>query len=608
MSKARSLVLFVLLASPLPATAQRADLVTFSAARPEAHGPDSAATAFIPNAPRLATDTIGACTGGLGPAHDDLTGPYTDFARVAELLGASPLQPRLIRRASDESSLGSRCGFGEGTPWDSRAEASRFPALGTGADWSLGIIPPRIRMLHVSAYPTDRNNGALWTGRGFNVAFTTGVTGRWRRISVRFAPDFLFHENRGFERIEVMRPPGYSPYIYPWHPGRIDWPQQPGEQSFSRVAPGQNHIRFDGDRLSFGVSTENLWWGPALHNPLVLSNTAPGFPHLFLGSRAPISTPIGDVEAQLIWGELYESDHFDGITRNDRRAIGGFIVDLQPRPIPGLFLGFARAHVATAGPDGLSAIARVGQPFAAPASRHEIDGRTPSYRLLSLFARWAPPGSGFEAWVEWASDAAWNDLADFVREPERGQAYTLGVQRAMPLGERWLRVYGELSHLTGSTRLAREGGNHAFYTDPNVPQGHTHRGQLLGAFIGPGADAQLLGADLYGSRGRVGLFLERIRRDEDAFYAIHAPFYATQRGHDVELIAGFRHLIFLPHFDLNWSVGYGHRTNRGFIDLDRFKYDFRSEGNWSVDIELHLRIDGPTRQEPPPPVTAAEGG
>lgn len=615
MIKARSLTLLVLLASVAPAFAQSSGPGTADSlvepARSLSRTPSSVAytdtTQIAVGAEGVPSDAV-YCDSGFGHSHDDLSGPIAEFARIAELKGAAPLRARLIRRTSDESRANIFCAV-EGRayapgPWEARASSSGGTDPTSRAPWSLTMVAPLWRLSHNSGYPSDRNDGALWAGRGFNAVFSTGLIGHRGPVSARITPKLLFHENRDFETVDNVQPPGYSPYIYPWHPGRIDWPQRPGEQALSSVDPGQSYLRVDTGAVSLGVSTENLWWGPALHNPLLLSNTAPGFPHLFLGSRRPVSTPIGDVEAQVIWGSLRESKHFDGESNNDRRAFGGFIVDVQPRPIPGLFLGMARAHVRGGGSDGLSLGDHATGPFARPASRNEMDGRDPSYRLLSFFARWAVPGAGFEAYAEWASAATWASLSDFLREPERGQSYVIGAQRVRAFGERWLRVYGELSNLTGSTRLPREGGAIAFYTDPLVPQGHTHRGQLLGAFIGPGADAQLFGVDLYDRWGQLGLFAERIRRDDDAFYTIHSPFYA-QRGPDVELSAGIRQLLFLSKIDLGWTLGYAHRRNRNFINLDRFRYDFPAESNWRLDVQIHLRTDTGARTTSPP-VTATD--
>lgn len=533
------------------------------------------------------------CRTGFVVSRDDLTGPLADFARAAELVGAAPLRPRLIRRASDEPRFDLFCGTDAPTPWDERAIGSRRDGPADTDGWNLSAIAPKWRIVENSAYPRDRNDGALWAGRGLNTAFSIGMAARRGPVSVRLAPQLLFHQNRDFDRVDVVRPPGYSPEIYPWHPGRIDWPQRPGESSFWLPDLGQSHIRLDTHAITLGLSTENLWWGPALHNPLVLSNTAPGFPHLFFGTGAPVVTPLGEVEAQIVWGELRESRHFDGDRSNDRRTFSGFIVDVQPRPVPGLFLGMSRAHVGAIPDGGISLPTRFARPFARPAARHLDDGRDASYRILSFFARWAFPDAGFESYAEWASTATWDGLGDFVREPERGQAFTLGLQHVRPVGERWLRLFGELNHLTGGTGLPREGGAISFYTDTRVPQGHTHRGQLLGASIGPGADAQSLGADLFDRRGRIGIFVERVRYDDDAFHAVHAPFYGPA-GQDFELSAGVRQLLFLPHLDLGWTLGYSRRRNRNFLDLDRFRYEYRVEGNWSLDVQLNLRIDGET--------------
>ena len=53
-----------------------------------------------------------------------------------------------------------------------------------------------------------------------------------------------------------------------------------------------------------GLSTENLWLGPGLRNSILLTNNAPGFPHLFLGTSKPVDIYIGSLDVLALWGQL----------------------------------------------------------------------------------------------------------------------------------------------------------------------------------------------------------------------------------------------------------------------------------------------------------------
>jgi len=506
----------------------------------------------------------------------ELTGPRAEFSRAAELTGVAPLQARLIRSGS--ASLGLTLCEPEESPW----KGLPLPALDED-DLSIGVITPRLRTYHNSAYPDSRNNGALWTGRGLSAEFSAGVTLAWRNISAALIPSFIYQENRAFETITSVRPPGYSPFIYPWHPGKIDWPQRPGEYSSTSYHPGQSHLRLEYRGLDLRLATENLWWGPAQRYPLLLGNNAPGFTHLSLGTAEPSLTPLGELEARIVWGRLKESPHFDGDRSNDRRLFAGLITSLQPERVPGLYLGLAFIRVAQ-----LEGLGLHRQLIAPLVKTPRGDEPHPEYHLFSLSSRWAFSETGFEFYGEWGTNASWAGIGDFLREPGRGMAFTLGVQQVSQTRYGWIRSWGELTALGGSPKAPADGGRNAFYTDERVPQGHTHRGQLLGAAIGPGSDAQILGVDLFSDWGKIGLFAERIRRDEDAYFTVWTRYYGRD-AHDIALATGVQSLVFLGPLEIGSKIRYESRKNRNFLRLDGYNWELLSETNWRIDLEIGWR-------------------
>jgi hypothetical protein len=544
------------------------------------------------------TTSRAVCSSIIDFGHGNLTGNAADFARAAELVGAAPRRSHLIRRASEEARL-PICATPNRIPW-----ASTLQPYTPESDPSFYLVKPALRLARNTAYPDDRNNGALWAGRGLGAELTGGLAFSWGALSGAFLPSFLYQENRGFQTITSVRPPGYSPHLYPWSPGAIDWPQRFGERHHHTFHPGQSYLQLSRRGFALTLSTENLWWGPAQQNPLLLGNTAPGFAHLALGTARPHDLRIGALEARVVWGRLEESPYFDGEVKNDTRLFAGLIAALQPYALPGLHLGFARAHILEL--DDLAAHRRILAPFWSMGGGDEAGGEHPGYQLVSLFGRWAFPDAGFEAYAEWASRARWSDLSDFIREPGRDQAFLVGFQYVVPAGPRWVRAYGEVVQLGGSPKLPREGGPHSFYTDPRIRQGHTHRGQLLGAAIGPGSDAQILGIDLFTSWGRTGLFAERTRRDEDAYFTIWTRYYGRS-AHDIALRGGLRQLFFLGDYSVGWTLSYEGRRNRNFIGLDGANWDLLHERNWGLQLELGWR-PGAARSSFRPAIISARSG
>jgi hypothetical protein len=142
------------------------------------------------------------------------------------------------------------------------------------------------------------------------------------------------------------------------------------------------------------------------------------------------------------------------------------------------------------------------------------------------------PADGFEAYAEWGRYQQPVSLRDFLVEPNHTQAYSIGLQwlspeiriagrYPLPRGRSigWppgrLRIRGEFSSLEQSTtfRLRTTG---TWYTSDPVVQGYTHRGQALGAAIGPGSSNQWLAFDYVAEKWHFGLAFERTRWQEDA--------------------------------------------------------------------------------------------
>ena len=121
-----------------------------------------------------------------------------------------------------------------------------------------------------------------------------------------------------------------------------------------------------------------------------------------------------------------------------------------------------------------------------------------------------------------------------------------------------------------------------YYTHHIVRQGYTQRGQVVGAGIGPGSNSQYLGADLFGSWGRIGGFFERRVFDNDALFAI----VGTSRNfslHDVGLTFGGRSEWFVGDFTAGAGLSYSRELNRYYI----FKNDVN---NWRGQFSLQWNL------------------
>src|SRR5699024_7157936 len=109
------------------------------------------------------------------------------------------------------------------------------------------------------------------------------------------------------------------------------------------------------------------------------------------------------------------------------------------------------------------------------------------------------------------------DLRDFLMEPDHDRAYTLGAQKIVE--SNWIdfvKFNAEINTLVPN-RVDEVRRQTYYYRHGIVKQGHTSRGQVMGAAIGPGSGSQYLGAEGYFNKGMLGLFIQRVE-DNDHFH------------------------------------------------------------------------------------------
>jgi hypothetical protein len=325
---------------------------------------------------------------------------------------------------------------------------------------------------------------------------SVGAALRWGPLSVTIDPIVFWAQNQSFPLLANGRtgPDAYGDGIFPT---AVDRPQRFGDEAYSRVDPGQSSVRLDALGMSLGFSTANLWWGPAQEYPFLLGTNAAGFPHVFVGTSRPANLWLLKAHTQIIWGQLEQSDYFVpvGIERR-RRFATGLILAVTPRGLDNLELGAARFFHAPWPDEGLPG-RYIGRPFEGlikknlpdvdhpiPQDQRSQDGEN---QLASVFARLVFPGTGFEAYAEFGrEDHPW-DIRYILLSPDEQSALTLGFRKT------WRRGVDSTSLVTlrgesidfRQTLIDFKRGGRAIYVHANGSnQGHTQRGQLLGADVG----------------------------------------------------------------------------------------------------------------------------
>ena len=512
-----------------------------------------------------------------------MDGQRTELVRAAEELGAQ--RPHFFLPAASPIRL---C-------------VDSFPALrswGVPDDQrKLYVAPLQIHAVRNSAYPKSINDGLLWAGVGTSAALTGGVEVQWRWLTIGLKPTVVWQQNKYFKTPAFqmagvtmsLRPPGtltsgLSRFANVNHPGVIDYPERFGDASFGSVDAGQSFIRLDAGPISAALSHENLWMGASDVFPIMLSNTAPGFWHVRFGTRTPGRLAWFNVDTHVVWGALQESDYFDGSGQNDEHLFAALAVSIEPTFVPGLKLGASRiAHLAER-PGGHSLGFYLDRFIDSPAFSR-VSTNLPENGLGAVFVSWTIPEGGFEVHAEWVREDRFFNFQDLLREPDWTQAYGLGFGKIFKTSTSVSRFWGELVHLGESAPVRAGKGFFSYYTHRPVTQGHTHRGQLLGAAIGPGSDVQVIGFDHFRESGLLGGYIQRTRYDDDTYYRQFSRRYGEAR-HDVELTGGLHATRFLGSVHLQAGVSASRRYDRSFLVLRTSGTNQQIETNWGLDLRL----------------------
>lgn len=409
-----------------------------------------------------------------------------------------------------------------------------------GSRAHLSLISPELFVGSNSHLPSGFNDGPLWQGRGTNLSLLAGGVLRMGRVQVVLAPQYVQSQNLEFQVIPYPQTGSASnrrsPWANPFHPAPagIDLPFRQGDRPIRRIEPGQSSISVGFGGVTAGLSTENVWWGPALQDPITLGAQGPGVPAAFVRTTSPRRTRAGTFDTWLLVGRLEESAFFDANAGNDARGLGAAALTWRPPRASALELGVARLVIDARGPSGGLLLA----PFTSVGRPNGPDSLDPGPRdqITSFWGRWAQPGAGFEAYAEWARFEEPASIRDFLLFPGHSQGYTVGFQWRRPVGAQAWRIWAEASYFepSPSLRLRPVG---ASFVSQAAPQGFTVRGQMLGPGIGPGSSAQWMGGDWITRSLRVGAYAARVRWDNAALFT---PVVPQVKREDFSLIGGLK--------------------------------------------------------------------
>lgn len=432
-------------------------------------------------------------------------GDQASYLRTLALLDSTreipwsiqPFTPTLERR------LAAPAGDGTTSPW-----AGRF----TGGSATIQLLRPDVLAIHNSALPVGSNDGVLWAGRGSTVAAQAGVRAQWGRVRLQLAPIIFRAANADYD----LLPNGQAgPWVFrdPRRPTQIDLPQRFGSDPYTRIDLGDSFIDVEAFGVAAGFSTARLSWGPARDYPLVQSVNAGGFPHVFIGTAAPVNVGIGTLHVRHIAGRMEQSDWSPIQTGPLHRFHVGFVASFAPNFVPGLEVGGMRV-MNVRWHEGTPSLSQLTRPFQGVINDQIGDiNKNDENQFASLFLRFSPRASGFEAYAEWAREDFSGNWRWLAMQPDDLGGLTLGVAHAFRSDD------GNLHSLRAELVTAEIGHHERLGRTLNQPiplywhvrtrQGMTNRGQILGAAAAYGGAGATLAYDRYTANGRLTIALER---------------------------------------------------------------------------------------------------
>ena len=398
-------------------------------------------------------------------------------------------------------------------------------------------------------HPYNRNNGSMIPNRGYQHIVSPGLYFKIGPLSIKFKPEHHYSENKKFDGFWD----GHYPEIWAeryklWN--HIDMPERFGDKRHNRTTIGQSSIRLNWKNISIGISNENIWWGPAKRNSIMLSNHAEGFKHISFQTNKPVNTPVGNFEWQIITGKLESSGYTPPNTEfeyagtklyipkinqlgqtDDWRYIQAFILSYSPKWIDGLSFGFIRwVQMYSALVEGGYWWLQ-GSPTYFPAFQNLFrnNDKFENYeaqtdQAAGIFMNWRWKDSKARFYFEFHHNDSKANLRDLILDSDHSRAVTAGIEKIFSIKNSDFLFSWEWTQMEqNASQLVRNAGS--WYEHFWVYDGYTNKGEVLGSSIGPGSNSHFISISKIKKDESFGFGFEIIDNDND-FY--HSAFSSAQ--------------------------------------------------------------------------------
>lgn len=482
-----------------------------------------------------------------------------DYLRRSQLLGlVDSASSFMIRPLYPVSAFGVKDGFDLDSSIVDLDNSFFHRRFGKESKGKFLVLPATYKLQYNSTYAFGVNDGAFIPNRGFQNILSAGAYAEYGKFSLQVQPELLMAQNQDYIGFPIEHQA--TTLFYYEYMNRIDMPERFGYKSYNQFLAGQSSFRFNHKEVSFGISTENLWWGPGRRNSLLLGNNAPGFLHFTLNTRKPVQTKIGSFEGQLILGFLksskflppwpdytiQENPVYIPKQEDGNRYLAGLIFTYQPKWVPGLFLGYGSInHLYRDDITDFSDLLPVFNGRKGPANVYDPI-RDKRQQFSSGYFRWLSAEGHFEFYGEYGTNGNSTTVNDFLITPESGRAFTFGFSYLMDLKKpgHHFQISSEMTQ-TGQTIRDDIRNLKTWYIHDHVRHGYTQNGQVLGVGNGPGSNMIFVGFAWVNKMNRIGFQMERIEYNNDFYY------YRYEASKDFRN----KYVDLVPSLIADWKLG-----------------------------------------------------
>ena len=375
------------------------------------------------------------------------------------------------------------------------------PLLFKNKFFTLKKLPLQIGQKLNTNQPYGGNDGAMSYSKGYQFQISGGIYAQFKNIKLLLRPEYVQTASQQYKT-------------------SASWGQV--NPAYKKFLLGNSSLRFDLGKLSMGVSTQNLWWGPGIYNSLLMSNNAQGFFHYSINSNRPIKNFLGTFQFQVISATLTQ-DSLQGFENNglkrrninkSDRVLSSLAVDYQPSFLKNISFGINRSLQSYKDRLPKDFVQKNIPVLSAFFGSTDVARDTfPQDQTVSIYTKWMFPKSHAELYYQFAYNDAKANWRDFWLDMSHSTAYILGFKKLFILkDEKYLDLGMEVIKL-GQTPsyIHRNAGN--FYEHSQIREGYTNQNQIMGAGSGFGNNMQTIQLSMNQGWNKLGIIFHHIQQN-----------------------------------------------------------------------------------------------